>query len=75
MRIEVDLQPYALRVYRNAQLICADQPGRNLVYRPGEHGIANIKSMPENAVYCGFGEKAGRAAAEERQQHDQLQLR
>jgi alpha-glucosidase len=59
MRIEVDLQPYALRVYRDAQLICADQPGRNLVYRPGDHGAANIKSMPENAVYCGFGEKAG----------------
>ena len=59
MRIEADLLPYALRVYRGAQLICADQPGRNLVYRPGEHGIANIKRMPENAVYCGFGEKAG----------------
>jgi alpha-glucosidase len=59
MRIEVDLQPYALRIYRDTQLICADQPGRNLVYRPGEHGIANIKRMPENAVYCGLGEKAG----------------
>jgi alpha-glucosidase len=59
MRIEVDLQPYALRVYRDAQLICADQPGRNLVYQPGEHGIANIKILPENALYCGFGEKAG----------------
>jgi alpha-glucosidase len=59
MRIEVDLSPYALRVYRDAQLICGDQPGRNLVYRPGEHGVANIKRMPENAVYCGFGEKAG----------------
>ena len=59
MRFEVDLQPYGLRVYRDAQLICADQPGRNLVYRPGEHGIANIKARPENAIYCGFGEKAG----------------
>ena len=56
------------------QLICADQPGRNLVYRSGEHGVANIKRMPENAVYCGFGEKARRATAEERQQHDQLQF-
>ena len=59
MRFEVDLQSYALRVYRNEQLICADQPGRNLVYRPGQHGIANIKARPANAVYCGFGEKAG----------------
>ena len=59
MRIEVDLQPYGMRVYRDAQLICADQPGRNLVYRPGEHGVANIKILPENAIYCGFGEKAG----------------
>jgi alpha-glucosidase len=59
MRIEVDLQPFGLRVYRDSQLICADQPGRNLVYRSGEHGVANIKRMPENAVYCGFGEKGG----------------
>lgn len=59
MRTEVDLQPYALRVYRGEQLICADQPSRNLVYHPGKHGIANIKILPENAVYCGFGEKAG----------------
>jgi alpha-glucosidase len=59
MRIEVDLQPYALRIYRDTQLICADQPDRNLVYRVGEHGIANIKRMPENALYCGFGEKGG----------------
>ena len=29
MRIEVDLQPYGMRVYRNAQLVCADQPGRS----------------------------------------------
>lgn len=59
MRFEVDLRSYALRVYRNEQLICADQPGRNLVYRPGQHGIANIKARPANAVYCGFGEKPG----------------
>lgn len=59
MRFEVDLRSYALRVYRNEQLICADQPGRNLVYRPGQHGIADIKARPAGAVYCGFGEKAG----------------
>ena len=59
MRIEVDLQPFGMRVYRDAQLVCADQPGRNLVYRPGEHGVANIKIVPENAIYCGFGEKTG----------------
>jgi alpha-glucosidase len=59
MRIEVDRQPYALRVYREAQLICADRPGGGLLYRPGEHGIANTKTRPENALYCGFGEKTG----------------
>jgi len=59
MRFEVDLRSYALRVYRGAQLICGDRPGRGLVYRPGQHGIANFKTRPTSAVYCGFGEKAG----------------
>ncbi|MGZ9104089.1 MAG: TIM-barrel domain-containing protein, partial [Rhodoplanes sp.] len=59
MHFAVDLRAYALHVYRNEQLICADHPGRGLVYRPGRHGIANIKTRPENALYCGFGEKAG----------------
>lgn len=59
MRVEVDRQAYALRVYREGQLISADRPGRNLVYEPGGHGIANTKLRPENALYCGFGEKTG----------------
>jgi len=59
MRFEVDLRSYALRVFRGEQLICADDPRRGLVYRPGQHGIASIKTQPAHAVYCGFGEKAG----------------
>jgi alpha-glucosidase len=59
MRVHVDLQPYRIRVYRNGQLISADEPTYNLVYLPGERAIANIKTRPENAKYCGFGEKAG----------------
>ena len=59
LRFDVDLRSYALNIYRNEQLICADRPGRGLVYRPGQHGIANIKTRPDNALYCGFGEKAG----------------
>jgi alpha-glucosidase len=59
MRVHVDLQPYRIRVYRKGQLISADEPTYNLVYLPGERAIANIKARPENAKYCGFGEKAG----------------
>jgi alpha-glucosidase len=59
LRFEVDLHAYALRVFRNGQLISADAPGRGVVYRPAEHGIACYKAQPAGAVYCGFGEKAG----------------
>ena len=59
MRVEADRRPYALRIYRNGQLVSADRPGRNLVYQAGGHGVANIKRRPDNALYCGFGEKAG----------------
>jgi alpha-glucosidase len=59
MRVHVDLQPYRIRVYRNGQLISADEPAYNLVYLPGQRAIANIKTRPDNAQYCGFGEKAG----------------
>lgn len=59
LRIEVDLQEYGLRLFRGSQLICADAPGRGLVYRPGEHGIAGCKVQPSPALYCGFGEKTG----------------
>ncbi len=34
MRVEIDKQPYCLRVYRGAQLVCADTPDYNLVYIP-----------------------------------------
>lgn len=59
MRVEIDLQDYCLRLFRGSQLICADRPGRGLVYRPGEHGIAGFKLQPSAALYCGFGEKTG----------------
>lgn len=59
MRFDLDRQSCGLRIFRGDQLICADQPGRGLVFRPGQHGIANIKSQPPGAVYCGFGEKTG----------------
>lgn len=59
MQVQVELQPYRLSILRGSQVICADEPGYNLVYVPGQRVIANFKSRPEEALYCGFGEKAG----------------
>lgn len=59
LRISIDRRPFRLRVYRDGQLIHADETGRNLVFVPGARGIANLKAAPANARYCGFGEKAG----------------
>ncbi len=59
MQVQINLQPYQIQVYRNGQLINADMPSYNLVYIPGQSVIANFKTYPANAKYCGFGEKAG----------------
>lgn len=59
IQVRIDLQPYRIRVFRAGQLICADEPSYNLVYIPGQQVIANFKTYPANALYCGFGEKAG----------------
>jgi alpha-glucosidase len=57
--IIISLKPYRIKVYRGAQLINQDQAVKNLVYIPGQEVIANFKVQPDNAKYCGFGEKAG----------------
>ncbi len=75
MRIEADLLPYALRVYRGAQLICADQPGRNLVYRPGRAWHRQHQANARKRRLLRLRREGWGAAAEERQHHDQLQLR
>ncbi|WP_343213435.1 TIM-barrel domain-containing protein [Archangium violaceum] len=59
IKVEIQLQPYRILVYRGNQLINADQPGKNLVYIPGKEVIANFKVYPGGARYFGFGEKAG----------------
>lgn len=59
MRVEVGLQPFAVSVYRDGQLISQDYPGQGLVYIPGQVVTANFKTFPQNALYTGFGEKAG----------------
>jgi alpha-glucosidase len=59
MQVKIALQPYAIAVYRNGQLISSDYPGQGLMYIPGQQAIANFKVYPANARYCGFGEKAG----------------
>jgi alpha-glucosidase len=59
MRVVVDLQPFAVSVYRGGQLISRDQPGQGMVYIPGQQVTANFKTYPANALYVGFGEKAG----------------
>jgi alpha-glucosidase len=59
MTVRIDLQPYRIRVYRGNQLVCADELSYNLIYIPGAEMIANFKTYPANALYCGFGEKGG----------------
>ncbi len=67
IRVLINKSPYALSVFRGSQLIHSDittdsaglPPYYNLVYIPGQEVIANFKSYPANALYFGFGEKAG----------------
>ena len=59
IQVMVMLQPYQVKVYKGTQLINEDCADKNLVYIPGQEVIANLKSYPANANYCGFGEKAG----------------
>lgn len=59
MRVRIDLTPFRVRVYRGEQLVHADEPEFNVVHMPGRRAVANFKTIPENALYCGFGEKAG----------------
>lgn len=63
MRVHIDRRPYRIRVFRDGQLISADEPGYNLVYLPGQRVSANFKTRPDGALYCGFGEKAGAQVA------------
>lgn len=59
IRICVSLDAYQIKVYKGTQLINQDQADKNLVYIPGQQVVANFKATPQNAKYCGFGEKAG----------------
>ena len=59
LTVRIDRRPYRIRVFRDGQLISADEPSYNLVYIPSREVIANFKTYPANARYCGFGEKAG----------------
>lgn len=59
IQASIALQPFLVSVYRNGQLIHTDQPGKGLVYIPGQQVIANFKTYPANGKYYGFGEKAG----------------
>ena len=74
IQVRVDLQPYRIRVFRAGQLICADEPSYNLVYIPGQQVIANFKTYPANALYCGFGEKAGATLFKNRDANSQPSL-
>ena len=58
IRVDINLDDFALSVYRDNQLIHADQPGYSIVYIPGEEVIANVKQYPNNARSFGFGEKS-----------------
>jgi len=59
INVVILLQPYQIQVFRGGQLIHQDNPGKNLIYIPGQQVIANLKVYPANAKYCGLGEKAG----------------
>ena len=74
IQVRVDLQPYRIRVFRAGQLICADEPSYNLVYIPGQQVIANVKTYPANALYCGLGERAGATLFKNRDPNSQPSL-
>jgi alpha-glucosidase len=63
LRISIAKFPFAISVYRGSQLIHSDTPTYNLVYMPGHEVVANFKTLPANAFYFGFGEKAGASLA------------
>lgn len=67
MQVQIQKQPFALSVYRGRQLIHADAAvggdAKGLLYVEGQPAVASIKVAPENALYFGFGEKAGSTLA------------
>jgi alpha-glucosidase len=65
IRVVVNLNGYFVTVYRSGtnQLIHSDAPGSGLIYIPGQEVVANLKQYPQNALYVGFGEKAGTSLA------------
>ena len=61
IRVVVERAPYRLLVYKGSQLIHADAESYNLVSNGSQ--VANLKLYPPNALYVGFGEKAGATLA------------
>jgi alpha-glucosidase len=61
MTIQVSLAPFAVRVFRNGQLLHQDAPGQGVIYIPGQQVIAVMKTAPSGARYFGLGERAGAA--------------
>jgi alpha-glucosidase len=59
LSVLVSLAPFEIRVFRGAQLIHRDFPGRGILYIPGAEVTAVLKSIPPGARYVGLGEKAG----------------
>jgi alpha-glucosidase len=59
LRIEVNLAPFAVAVYRGNQLLHQDQPGQGILYIPGAEVVAVMKTAPKGAFYVGGGEKPG----------------
>lgn len=60
MRVDVNLSNFAVSVYRpSGQLISADVPSQSVLYIPNQQVVAGFKQYPANALYVGFGEKAG----------------
>lgn len=59
MQVRVDKAAFRLRVYRNQQLVHADDAGFGLVYIPGQTVTANFKMSADGARYSGVAEKAG----------------
>lgn len=59
IQLIINKNPYSLIVKRGNQVLHQDTPTYNMVYIPGQQVVANFKVYPANALYCGFGEKAG----------------
>jgi alpha-glucosidase len=59
MQVRVEKASFRLAVFRNQQLVHADDSGFGLIYVPGQTVTANLKIRASGAHFSGVAEKAG----------------